>query len=396
MLRANDLLGGASYFDAATNDARLTLANAIGASEAGAVVMNHALVTALLLERGRIVGATVEDAATQAKVNVRASIVVNATGPWSDELRRLDPSSSSPSSASRAMRGSKGAHIAVPRSRVGNREALTLLSPSDGRVFFVLPAQEHAIVGTTDTFTSSSPNDARASNEDVLYLLDAVNAFFPSAKLVGDDVVSAWAGIRPLLPGVAETPGAVSREHAVETSASGLVSITGGKLTTYRVMARDVIRVALQRPRRQSASDVTEALPLPGGDFASLDAVIADAEVVTEDSALARHLVISHGTRWSDVWDVMRGDTDGRTLVEPGLPYTVGELRYSVANEMAVTLGDLLIRRTHLAFETRDHGVTASERIASALAGQLKWSAADQRRGIADYVLEAEAMFRVE
>ena len=129
-------------------------------------------------------------------------------------------------------------------------------------------------------------------------------------------MVSAWAGIRPLLPGVAETPGAVSREHAVETSASGLVSITGGKLTTYRVMARDVIRVVLQRLQRKSGSDVTETLPLPGGDFASLDAVIADAEVVTGDNKLARHLVISHGTRWSDVWDVMRGDADGRTLVD--------------------------------------------------------------------------------
>ena len=394
MLRADDLLGGASYFDAATNDARLTLANAIGAWEAGAVVMNHALVTALLVERGRIVGATVEDGATQATVNVRAAVVVNATGPWSDELRRLD-SSAPPNPASRAMRGSKGAHIAVPRSRVGNRHALTLVSPSDGRVFFVLPAQDHAIVGTTDTFTSSSPNDARASNEDVRYLLDAANSFFPSAQLRDDDVVSAWAGIRPLLPAAADTPGAVTREHAVVTSASGLVSITGGKLTTYRVMARDVVRVVLQRLRRQSGTDTTEDLPLPGGDFSSLDGVIAKAEVVTGDRKLARHLVISHGTRWSDVWDVMQGDADGRTFVDPSLPYTVGEFRYSVVHEMAVTLGDLLIRRTHLAFETRDHGANAAERIASALAGQLEWSADDQRRAIADYALEAERVFRI-
>lgn len=392
MLRSDGLLGGASYFDAATDDARLTLANAIGAAEAGAVVLNHAPVTALLVERGTIAGATVNDATTGATANVRARVVVNATGPWSDALRRLDPSSS-PNSASPVMRGSKGAHIAVPRARVGNRDALALLSPSDGRVFFVLPAQEHAIVGTTDTYTASSPDDARASNEDVLYLLDAANAFFPNAKLHGEDVVSAWAGIRPLLPTAADTPGAVTREHAVVTSASGLVSITGGKLTTYRVMARDVVRVVLHRLRQRSGKDRTESQPLPGGDFQSLDRLISDAEHAIGDGALARHLVISHGTRWTDVWDVMLRDVDGRTRVASDLPYTMGELRYSVANEMAYTLGDLLIRRTHLAFETRDHGVAVAERVAAAVAPRLGWTAADQRRAIEDYVAEAESVF---
>src|SRR5205085_12517237 len=98
------------------------------------------------------------------------------------------------------VRGSKGAHSAVPRERIGNRAAVTLLSPTDARVFFVLPAGSHAIVGTTDTFTSSAPDEVRATKDDVRYLLDAANAFFPAAKLVAEDVVSAWAGIRPLLP----------------------------------------------------------------------------------------------------------------------------------------------------------------------------------------------------
>jgi glycerol-3-phosphate dehydrogenase len=392
MLRSDGLLGGASYFDAATNDARLTLANALGAAEAGAVVLNHAPVTAFFVERGTIAGATVQDAVTKATVTVRARVVVNATGPWSDAVRRLDPSSV-PNSASQVLRGSKGAHIAVPRTRVGNRDALTLVSPSDGRVFFVLPAQELAIVGTTDTYTACSPDDARASNEDVRYLLDAANAFFPNAKLRGDDVVSAWAGIRPLLPTAADTPGAVTREHAVITSASGLVSITGGKLTTYRVMARDVVRVVLRRLRRRSGEDRTETLPLPGGDFQSLGGLIAEAERTIGDGALARHLAISHGTRWNDVWDAIRRDADGRALVASELPYTMGELRYSVANEMAQTLGDLLVRRTHVAFETRDHGAAAAERVAAAVAPQLGWTAADQRRAIEDYMEEAESIF---
>jgi glycerol-3-phosphate dehydrogenase len=393
-LRSEGLLGGASYFDAATNDARLTLANAIGAAEGGAVVMNHAAATALLAEKGKIVGATVEDSTTHTRTDIRARVVVNATGPWSDQLRQLDPSLPH-DSASRALRGSKGAHIAIPRARVGNNNALTLLSPADGRVFFVLPAEGHAIVGTTDTYTSSAPDDARASNEDVRYLLDAANAFFPAARLGENDVVSAWAGIRPLLPARADTPGAVTREHAVVTSSSGLVSVTGGKLTTYRVMARDVVSVVLARLRMRAGPDRTETHHLPGGDFASLETLIADASRTIGDDTLARHLAISHGTRWSDVWAVISGRPDGRTLASPDLPYTLGELRYSVACEFARTLGDLLIRRTHLAFETRDHGIGAAERIAPLLAPLLGWNAADLRRAVEDYARETDGVFAV-
>ena len=396
LLRPDGLLGGARYFDAATDDARLTLANALGAAEAGAVVVNHAAVTGLLAERGMITGATVQDATNQAIATVRATVVINATGPWSDDLRQLDASRRLQDAPSPALRGSKGAHIAVPRARLGNNDALTLLSPTDGRVLFVLPAQHHAIVGTTDTYTTSSPDDARATNEDVRYLLDAANTFFPTAKLGGDDVVSAWAGIRPLLPIAAETPGGVSREHAIMTSASGLVSITGGKLTTYRVMARDVVRIVLDRLRRRAGPDRTETLPLPGGDFLSLDDVISDANRATRDPVLARHLAISHGARWTEVWQEISRDGDASSLVAPDLPYTLGELRYSAANEMAQTLGDLLIRRTHVAFETRDHGASAAERVAGGLAQLFGWSAADQRRAIEDYVREAKRVFSID
>jgi glycerol-3-phosphate dehydrogenase len=395
LLRPDGLLGGARYFDAATDDARLTLANALGAAEAGAVVVNHAAVTGLLAERGMITGATVQDATNQAIATVRATVVINATGPWSDDLRQLDASRLQ-DAPSPALRGSKGAHIAVPRARLGNNDALTLLSPTDGRVLFVLPAQHHAIVGTTDTYTTSSPDDARATNEDVRYLLDAANTFFPTAKLGGDDVVSAWAGIRPLLPIAAETPGGVSREHAIMTSASGLVSITGGKLTTYRVMARDVVRIVLDRLRRRAGPDRTETLPLPGGDFLSLDDVISDANLATGDPVLARHLAISHGARWAEVWHEISRDADTSRLVAPDLPYTLGELRYSAAKEMAQTLGDLLIRRTHVAFETRDHGASAAERVAGGLAPLFGWSAADQRRAIEDYVREAKRVFSID
>ncbi|MDQ2931577.1 MAG: glycerol-3-phosphate dehydrogenase/oxidase, partial [Gemmatimonadota bacterium] len=186
-LLADGLTGGASYYDAATDDARLTLATALGAREAGATVANHAGVRRLTSLRGRTDGAVVADAITGAETTIRARVVVNAAGPWSDEIRRLDEPG-----APAALHGTKGVHITVPRGRVGNHAALTLLSPVDGRVMFILPGDTHTIIGTTDTETTATPDDVRASRTDVAYLLDAANHFFPSARLTADDVVCAW------------------------------------------------------------------------------------------------------------------------------------------------------------------------------------------------------------
>lgn len=384
MLRQDGLLGGALYYDAATDDARLALANAIGAVEAGAVAMNHAAVTALITENGRVVGATVHDAFDGNDVQVHATVVVNATGPWSDELRRLDETTPP------SVRGSKGVHIAVQRQRVGNLGALTLLSPRDGRVLFVLPADAHAIVGTTDTYTTSSPDDVRASNDDVRYLLDAANTFFPAAHLSPNDIVSAWAGIRPLLPTEGDVPSSVSREHAIVTSAKGLVSITGGKLTTYRVMASDVVRIVVAALRQAPGPDRARSLPLPGGDFGALEPLVAGAAALTKDATLARHLVTSYGSRWTRVWEEILC-ADGQTLVADGLPYTLGELRYCIRHEMAYTLGDLFIRRTHLAYETVDHGMAGALRVAALL--PLGVQAAE---AIRDYEAEVLGMFGVD
>ncbi|HXD50164.1 MAG TPA: glycerol-3-phosphate dehydrogenase/oxidase [Gemmatimonadaceae bacterium] len=396
MLRVEELRGGARYFDAATDDARLTLANAVGAVEAGAVMLNHASVRALQVDGGRVAGASVVDRLTGSELDVRASVVVNATGPWSDDLRALDELATTERSDGAAVRGSKGTHISVPRARVGNRDALTLLVPADGRVFFVLPAGAQAIIGTTDTFTAASPDAVRATRADVRYLLQAANAYFPRAGLRDDDVVSSWAGIRPLLPSAAASPGRVSREHAVAVSASGLVSITGGKLTTYRVMARDVVRtVAEQLGRRVKRRDPTRDVPLPGGDFASVDLLVEEAARLTKDETLAARLVGAHGTRWREVWREVQSDGGGE-LVESELPYTAGELRYSVEAELACTLGDLLIRRTHLAHQSRDHGIGAAARAAEAVAPLLGWDRLARGRAIRAFESEIEKEFSID
>lgn len=377
-VRQDNLLGGATYYDAATDDARLTLANAIAAEELGAVVVNHAAMVRPILERGSAAGAVVDDVIGNRRINVRAHAVVTATGPWAETVR-----------------GSKGAHIAVPRERVGNRGALTLLSPTDGRVMFALPAGAQAIIGTTDTYTSSSPEQVRASNEDVQYLLASANEFFPNARLRADDVVSAWAGIRPLVPSQGDTPGAASREHAITVDGTGVVTISGGKLTTYRVVASDVVDTVVGRLKRPVAKSRTATTPLPGGDIESLDGAIRDAALATGDPDLATHLARSYGSRWQLVWAEIQADGGRARLVED-LPYTVGEMRYCARREMAVTLADLFVRRTHLAFETRDHGIGVAAKAAAALAPLMGWDDAAQRRAVDEYASEVARLFSID
>ncbi|HKG90457.1 MAG TPA: glycerol-3-phosphate dehydrogenase [Gemmatimonadaceae bacterium] len=400
-LRRDGLTGGASYYDAATDDARLTLANAIGAAEAGAVVANHVAVRALVRGAGVARGARAEDVLAShggggPTIDITALITVNATGPWSDELRRLeDPG------AAASVRGTKGVHVAVPRERIGNRGALTLLSPIDGRVTFVLPAgPRHTIVGTTDTATDVEPGEVRATREDVEYLLRTANAYFPDAHLHPDDVVSAWAGIRPLVAsgyGGAGDAASASREHAIARGPSGVITISGGKLTTYRAMSAEVVDTVC-RTLGRSGTASTQARALPGGDLRSpaRETDAARQALGAARAAAAEWLVGAYGSRWRAVWALAESDRALAAELSPGLPYIAAELVYGVTREMACTLGDLLIRRTHLAFETRDHGAAAAAAAAAIVAPVAGWDDDEIARQLAAYERESVRIFAVD
>lgn len=343
-LRSDQLRGGVRYFDAATDDTRLTLANVLDARRLGAVVANHVTYTGVNDSADGLRVARVEDTLSGARTEIRAQVIVNATGPWSDAVQQMEM----PGTAGR-VQGSKGSHIAVSRKRVGNRDAVTMVHPRDGRVMFALPADTHTIVGTTDTFTSVSPDEVRASESDVAYLLEAANAFFPDSHLVRDDVVSAWAGIRPLLPSKGSSVSA-TREHLIKKVTSRSIAITGGKLTTYRVMAAqavDVVQDVLRMPRKRAP---TGDRPLPRGDRD--EPAYYGAEIVT------------------------------------GLPYRMGRMQWCVERELACTLGDLLIRRTHIAFETHDNGRAAARRVAAFLG----WNEKEIER----YDVEVERIFAID
>jgi glycerol-3-phosphate dehydrogenase len=380
-LRRDGLLGGALYFDAATDDARLTLANALGAATAGAVVVNYAELRAFVRSggAGRIGAATLTDRLGGRDVHVRARTIVNATGPWSDALRQLEEAAAGAppagSAAVAVVRGSVGVHVQVPRARIGNRGAVTLLSPLDGRVMFVLPDGPHAVIGTTETPSTRPPDEVRATERDVAYLLDSANGFFPHARLARSDVVSAWAGIRPLVAsGASADLGRASREHAIDRGPGGVITITGGKLTTYRVMAADVVdeieRNAGRRPRRPP----TASSPLPGGDLASVETEIAAARAAVADDEVARRLVYAYGSAWRIVWARATAMQRGTARIVSALPYIMGEMAYAVEQELAHTLGDLLIRRTRLAFETPDHGLAVAPAVAETVAALLGWN----------------------
>ena len=356
-LNRDGLRGGAVYYDAATDDSRLTLANAIAARQHGATILTHAPVVRLVRDGAKSIGAVVRFADPGEEREIRARSIVNATGVWKtnfggdEDLPR--------------QRGSKGVHIAVARERVGNRDALTLVSPIDGRVMFCLPAGSQTIIGTTDTWTSESPEMAHASETDVDYLLRSANAYFPGAALTADDVISAWAGIRPLASGGSANPSAVSREHSISTDRYGVINVTGGKLTTYRSMAAEIVDL-VQRSRGGAVKRApTNSVLLPG------------AERSAAVSALTR-----------------ANPSLNAALVE-GLPYTAADLIYGVREEMAKTLTDLLVRRTHLAFETRDHGAGVALKAADIVASELGWDGEMKSARVRDYKRDIERIFSI-
>ena len=386
-LRDKELQGAALYYDAQTDDARLTIATMRSAASAGALVANYAEVTALLKPDGRTRGASVLDGLTGRPHTVRALAVVNATGPWVDRVRRLDEPRATP-----LLRLTKGAHIAVARRRVGNTRAVTLTSPLDGRVMFVLPWGDLSYIGTTDTDEDGSPDEVRATARDVIYLLRSANAFFPQARLSARDVLATWAGVRPLLrPARALAPSEASREHRVVESASGLVTIAGGKLTTHRVMAQDVVDLVAShlraldgRPRPPRAP--TDRLPLPGGETADLEGLVKAAVERGASEATARHLVGAYGTESAAVLNVVDRDRALGGRIVAGRPELWAEVAHAVDRELAVRLDDVLVRRLHLFYATRDQGVPASSAVADRLAEALGWDAARRAQEVAEYL----------
>ena len=358
-LAPEDLRGGGVYYDAVTNAARLVLALIRDATAHGAVVANYAGATGLVRSAGKVSGAAIHDRLGGATLEVRARTVVNATGVWLDRLR--------PSHAG-TIRPTKGIHILLPRNLVGNREAVTLSSPRDGRVLFVLPWGDLALVGTTDTDYAGDLDRVVPDRDDVAYLLESVNAAFPGARAGPGDVVSLYAGLRPLIStGKREAESDISREHEIFQDADGLLSVASGKLTTQRSMAEETVDLVAKRLGRSIPCPTRGASFGPPPDAAERFRVRG----LPEDVAV--HLGANYDPADAERW--LEG-AEARERIVPGRPCIWAEVDLAVETEMAMTLEDVLVRRIGLFYERADLGRSVARHDDERMAPHLGWDPA--------------------
>ncbi|HEV2949918.1 MAG TPA: glycerol-3-phosphate dehydrogenase [Gemmataceae bacterium] len=353
-IQDGQLLGGAEYYDAQMDDARLCLSVVRTAALQGARVANYVQAVAFEKREGKIVSVRARDQVTGAEFDIRARQVLNATGPWTDEIARSAGDAAEP-----LLQPTKGVHLIVSRKDLDG--ALLLLHPADGRVFFVIPWMEKMLIGTTDTVTDESPDSLSVTPAEIDYLLEGYNRYFQTA-LQSSDVLGTFAGLRPLMRSGSGKPSSLSREYRIVESSSGLISVAGGKYTTYRRMAEvitDTIsrRLGRRGPCRTGTFPIDGALPVarasgvrydPGssGIIREIKALRGSSKSLDEESA--RHLVTRYGSRARDVAAYCLSDPKGLTRIVPDAPDLRGELAYQRDHEMAIYPKDVALRRTRL------------------------------------------------
>jgi len=381
LVAGRGLLSAARYYDAQVDDARLTLLTAKAAHIHGAVMANHTRVIGLMKSQGRVVGAQVIDQISGQEIEVRAKIVVNATGIWSDSVRDLDEQVTQP-----IIRPTKGIHLVIPRSRLRSQHAIIFGVPRDGRHIFLIPWGNFTLIGTTDTDYDGDRDNPAADLEDVEYLLEAVRHTFPGAQIQHDDIISTWAGLRPLVS-ASGNPSAISRQHVILESESGLITIAGGKLTIQRMMGEHVTDRIQKRLAEgwgvYARSECRTREPLEG-------AQIEPVRVSGVGESVGEYLSDTYG---GDATWVLAYAEENPTLgkpIVPGLPYLKAEALYAVQHEMALTLCDLLIRRTHVIYEARDGGAGRARAVAELIAPRLGWDDEEIERQIAIYAAQVD------
>jgi len=396
-LRREGLRGAGEFWDCWTNDARLVVETLLSAVDAGTVVLSYAGVTDFIKADGRIVGVRVHDRESDREIEVRARVVVNASGPWSDEVAALD------APGPRRLRLTKGTHVVVPRARIGHEAAWAVTSVRDGRVMFVIPWGEQSLIGTTDTDHVGGPSTPPTVDaEDVAYLLETANHYAPGANLTPADVVGAYAGLRPLIAPEGEdvSPSSVSREEEIFESPSGLLSIAGGKLTTYRLIAAAVVDRVGAMLRASGGTDIgpstTAERPLAGGatDVEALARRAAERNGHRLDLGALTHLASRYGERLGTVLEEIGSDASLGGSVLTGMPDARAEIAAAVDHEWARTVEDVLIRRTQLGLLDAVGSAAVADDVATVMASRLGWSADAARAAASAYVRGVEAQRR--
>lgn len=385
-LRGDAVAGAIRYFDGQVDDARLVTTLARTAASLGAAVVTSARVVGLLRRSREVTGARVRDLESGEEIDVTARTVIAATGVWSDDVTAMLPGAR----PGLRVRASKGIHLVVPRSAITGDAGLILRTPAS--VLFVLPWGGHWIIGTTDTDWSLDRAHPAASSHDIGYLLTLVNKVL-DRQLTLADIEGVYAGLRPLLAGEDDATSKLSREHAVVEPILGLFLVAGGKLTTYRVMAVDVVDRASGRLGRDVPGSTTAWLPLLGADgYATMWRDRADlARRHGVAAGVVEHLLERYGTLTPEV---LRLAGEAPELAGPvaGAPeYLAAEIAYGARAEGALHLEDVLTRRTRISVETSHRGEESARHAASLLAAELGWSPATVEREVAHYLARVAA-----
>jgi len=385
-LRTDTLRAAFLYHDALTDDVRLTHAVLATARGFGATTMNYVEATAL--DTGRPVRIMLKDHLSRASMTIEARHVVNATGVWAEEVAARS------GSGAFHIERSKGVHLvlAAPHSL---QHALVIPETDDGRLAFAVPWRGRLILGTTDDPYAGDPDAPVTTAAEVAYLLEHFNRYL-TRPVHAPDVIAAFAGLRPLVRRGGARPAALSRSHEVVDHANGLVSILGGKLTTYRQMAEDTVDVLVRRDGRRIACR-TRTLVIDGGErpeetAGALAAAVADAGLPAET---ASHLYRTYGARGQRILALAREPGLARPLVRD-LPTLAAEVVYGCREEQLVSLTDFMFFRSRLAILDRGHGRDAVATIVALMTEELGWTAAEQTGQVAAYedVLARETAFK--
>jgi glycerol-3-phosphate dehydrogenase len=348
-LEPEELRGGVIYYDGQFDDARLLIHLAMTAADLGAALLNYCPATALLRDAdGYINGVAARDEESGEELNLHARIVVNATGVFTDSIRKMaDPA------AEQLVVASQGIHLVFERSFLKGDTALMVPKTSDGRVLFVIPWHGHAVAGTTDTPVDEPSLEPRAYEEEIEFILDTATRFFvrPPTRA---DILAIYVGLRPLVKGDGKTS-ALSRDHVIHVDTSGLLTITGGKWTTYRHMAEDCVNHAITLGKLPDVECTTKNLHIHGyikdsNSLGSLEVYGADAERIRAIAQSTPALVVQ---------------------LHPALPYVAAEVVWAAREEMARSVEDVLARRTRALFLNANAAITMAEPVAKLLAAEL-------------------------
>ncbi|HEY5877840.1 MAG TPA: glycerol-3-phosphate dehydrogenase/oxidase [Nakamurella sp.] len=380
--------GGLKFYEGQLDDARHTMMLTRTAAAYGALVATSARVTGFLRDGDLVVGAQVTDLETGQPIDIRAQRVINAAGVWTDELQTMVGTK-----GQFRVHASKGVHILVPRDRIDSRTGL--ITETEKSLLFIIPcpwSEDFWVIGTTDTSWNLDLAHPAASQADIQYILDQANRLLQN-PLTTADVIGVYAGLRPLLAGESDETSTLSREHAVVTTAPGLVVVAGGKYTTYRVMAKDAVDEAVKGLPDPVPPSCTERLPLVGAEgypalWNARAAMGADTGLGTKR---VEHLLGRYGSAVQDILQLVRSHPDLGEPLDSAPAYLRAEAYYAVACEGALHLDDILARRLRVSVDTWHRGVDTAPEVARLVAPLLGWDDATVDREIEHYRARVEA-----